>query len=131
MNDNKNIMPINKQPAIRVLTMPKDANPNGDIFGGWIMSQVDTAGAVTAMKRAGGRVTTVAVTSFEFKKPVFVGDLISCFAEIEKVGRTSITVRIVAYAERGGREKCTIRVTEATIVYVALDENRRPRPIDG
>ena len=130
MSDGKDVMPKNKEPAIRVLAMPKDTNPSGDIFGGWIMSQVDTAGAVAAMKRAGGRVTTVAVNSFEFKKPVLVGDLISCYVDIVKVGRTSITVQIVAYAERYEKDKCVLKVTEATIVYVALDENRKPRPID-
>ena len=130
MSDGKDVMPKNKEPAIRVLAMPKDTNPSGDIFGGWIMSQVDTAGAIAAMKRAEGRVTTVAVNSFEFKKPVLVGDLISCYADIVKVGRTSITVEIVAYAERYEKDKCVLKVTEATIVYVALDENRKPRPID-
>ena len=130
MSDCKGALPKNKEPSIRVLAMPKDTNPSGDIFGGWIMSQVDTAGAVAAMKRAGGRVTTVAVNSFEFKKPVLVGDLISCYVDIVKVGRTSITVQIVAYAERYEKNKCVLKVTEATIVYVALDENRKPRPID-
>ncbi len=131
MSDYKDELPKNMEPAIRVLAMPKDANPTGDIFGGWIMSHVDTAGAVTAIKRSGGRVATVAVNNFEFKKPVSVGDLISCYAEIVKVGRTSLTIKVTAYAERGSKGKCVIKVTEATIVYVALDENRKPRPVDG
>lgn len=130
MNDNGDVLPKDKYLAIRVLAMPKDANPTGDIFGGWIMSHVDTAGAVAAMKRAGGRVATVAVTSFEFKKPVSVGDLISCYTEIDKVGRTSITVKVVVYAERGSSGKNVAKVTEATVVYVALDENRKPRPVN-
>ncbi len=131
MSNYKDELPKNSEPAIRVLAMPKDANPTGDIFGGWIISNVDTAGAVVAMKRSGGRVATVAVNNFEFKKPVFVGDLVSCYAEILKVGRTSMTIKVIAYAERDSREKCVIKVTEATIVYVARDENRKPRPVDG
>ncbi len=131
MSNYKDELPKNSEPAIRVLAMPKDANPTGDIFGGWIISHVDTAGAVVAMKRSGGSVATVAVNNFEFKKPVFVGDLVSCYAEILKVGRTSMTIKVIAYAERDSREKCVIKVTEATIVYVALDENRKPRPVDG
>ena len=130
MSDCKDELPKNKEPSIRVLAMPKDANPTGDIFGGWIMSNVDTAGAVAAMKRSGGRVATVAVNNFEFKKPVCVGDLVSCYTEVLKVGRTSMTIKVTVFAERDSREKCVIKVTEAIIVYVALDENRKPRPVD-
>ncbi len=131
MNNSEDKLPKNRVPAIRVLAMPKDANPTGDIFGGWIISHADTAGAVAAMKRSSGRVATVAVNNFEFKKPVFVGDLLSCYTEILKVGRTSMTIKVTAYAERDSREKCVIKVTEATIVYVALDKNRKPRPVDN
>jgi acyl-CoA thioesterase YciA len=117
-------------PTIRVLAMPADTNAAGDIFGGWIMSQVDIAGSVEAYRRARGRVVTVAVNSFQFHKPVFVGDLISCYADVIRVGRTSLTVQVVVYAERKRvREEC-VRVTEASLTYVAVDEERRPRPLD-
>ncbi len=120
---------FNKQPALRVYAMPKDANALGDIFGGWIMSQVDVAGSVAASRRADGRVVTVAVNSFEFHQPVYVGDLISCYAEIVKVGNTSITVDVQVYAERNRIEK-PVKVTEAVLTYVAIDENRKPTPVD-
>lgn len=110
--------------------MPSDTNPNGDIFGGWIMSQVDIAGSVIAMKMAKGRVATVAVNSFQFKQPVCVGDLISCYGEVEKVGKTSITVRVEVFAERRGNMDKVVKVTEATIVYVAIDEKGRPRAVN-
>ena len=109
--------------------MPRDTNPSGDIFGGWIMSQVDIAGAIVAMERAGGEVATVAVNAFEFKEPVFVGDLVSCYATVTKVGNTSITVDVEVYAQRNPRKPMTVKVTEAILTYVALDENRRPRQI--
>ena len=118
-----------KQPAIRVVAMPKDTNSGGSIFGGWIMSQVDIAGAVVALARAKGRVATVGVNSFEFHEPVFVGDLISCYADIIKVGRTSITVKVEVYAQRNPNNLQTVKVTEAELTYVALDENRRPRQV--
>ena len=119
-----------RQPTTRVLAIPTDTNAAGDIFGGWIMSQVDIAGSIEAFRRARGRVVTVAVNSFQFHKPVFVGDLVSCYAEVERVGRTSLTVRVEVYAERKRvREEC-IKVTEATLTYVAIDEGRRPRPVD-
>ena len=116
-------------PEIRVVAMPKDANAAGDIFGGWIMSQVDIAGSVVAIRRAGGRVVTVAVNSFEFHQPVFIGDLVSCYAEVSRVGRTSITVDVKVYAERD-RLDTPVKVTEAVLTYVAVDENRKPRPVD-
>ncbi len=119
----------NKEPALRVLAMPKDTNPAGDIFGGWIMSQVDIAGAVLASHRAGGRVVTIAVTEFLFKKPVFVGDLISCYGEIIKVGKTSITVKIEVCAQRDRTEKECVKVTEATVVYVAVDDSRQRKTV--
>ncbi|MFC1748643.1 acyl-CoA thioesterase [Pseudomonadota bacterium] len=118
----------NKQPAIRVYAMPKDANAAGDIFGGWIMSQVDIAGSVAASQRAGGRVVTIAVKSFKFQQPVFVGDLISCYAEVVKVGTTSLTVDVQVYAERN-RIEDPVKVTEAVLTYVSVDENRKPTPV--
>lgn len=125
--------PKDRQPIIRVVPYPQDTNPAGDIFGGWIMSQVDVAGSIAAARRAEGRVATVAVNSFVFQKPVFVGDLISCYTKILKVGRTSIVVDVEVFAERGWRSgermgDC-IKVTEATLTYVAIDENRKSRPV--
>lgn len=109
--------------------MPADTNSAGDIFGGWLMSQVDIAGNIIARRRAQGRTVTVAVESFQFNKPVFVGDLVSCYAEITKTGRTSITVKVKAFAERQGNMREITQVTEATLTYVAVDENRKPRPL--
>lgn len=117
------------QPMIRVMARPADTNAAGDIFGGWIMTQVDIAGSVPAHRLAKGRVVTVAVNSFQFHEPVFVGDLISCYADIVNVGRTSITVRVEVFAEREREEVKHIKVTEAILTYVAVDENRRPRPV--
>ena len=117
-------------PTIRVVAMPADANASGDIFGGWIMSQVDIAGSVVAMRRATGRVVTVAVNSFEFQQPVFVGDLISCYADVTHVGNTSLTVEVTVYAERD-RVELPIKVTQAVLTYVAVDDNRKPRPVEN
>jgi len=128
MNEKNTVLP-DKQPAIRVAAMPADTNSAGTIFGGWIMSQVDIAGSIIALERARGRVVTVAVNSFEFHQPVFVGDLISCYAEVIKVGRTSITVKVEVYAQRNPGNPETIKVTEAELTYVALDENRKPRSV--
>lgn len=118
-----------KQPAIRVAARPKDTNAAGNIFGGWIMSQVDIAGSIAAVQRAKGRVATVAVNSFEFHEPVFVGDLISCYTDIIRVGNTSITVGVEVYAQRNPSNPETVRVTQAELTYVALDENHRPRTV--
>lgn len=118
------------QPVLRMVPMPSDTNYAGDIFGGWIMSQVDIAGSIPAIRRARGRVATVAVNSFVFKQPVFVGDLVSFYAGIVKIGRTSITVDVAVYAQRGVREggnEVCIKVTEAVLTYVAIDNDRRPR----
>ncbi len=115
--------------AIRVMAMPADTNASGDIFGGWLMSQVDIAGSIIARRRANGRIVTVAVDSFQFHQPVFVGDLISCYARITRAGRTSLTVHVKAYAERKGTRHEIIQVTEADLTYVAVDEQRRPRPL--
>ncbi|WP_455366243.1 acyl-CoA thioesterase [Kaarinaea lacus] len=118
-----------QQPTMRLPAQPRDTNAAGDIFGGWIMSQVDLAGAIVASRRAHGRVVTVAVNSFQFHQPVYVGDLISCYASVTKTGNTSITVFVEVFAERyPDRTEC-IKVTEATLTYVAVDENRKPRPL--
>lgn len=114
-------------PVLRVVPMPGDANAYGDVFGGWIMSHVDMAGGILAGRRANGRVATVAVTSFVFKEPVFVGDLVSLFGRIVRSGRTSVTVDVAAYAERSRMISEVVKVTEATLVYVATDDQRRPR----
>lgn len=123
-------LPEGKIPVIRVPARPADANPGGSIFGGWIMSYVDIAGSIPALERAKGAVVTRAVESFEFKKPVFVGDLISCYAEIISEGRTSMKVQVEVYAQRmhHGETSC-IKVTESILIYVAIDENRRPRKL--
>jgi len=114
-------------PELRVVPMPADANVYGDVFGGWIMAQVDLAGSLPAMRRANGRVATIAVNSFLFKHPVFVGDLLSFYANIVKVGNTSITVNVEVFAERNRLDMQIVKVTEATLTYVATDENRKPR----
>ncbi|NLP62021.1 acyl-CoA thioesterase [Paraburkholderia sacchari] len=118
-----------KSPALRVVPQPSDANVHGDVFGGWIMSQVDIAGSIPASRRANGRVATVAVNSFLFKQPVFVGDLLSFYAEIVKTGRTSVTVEVEVYAQRMRLADEVVKVTEATLTYVATDNDRRPRPL--
>ncbi|TAM86803.1 MAG: acyl-CoA thioesterase [Candidimonas sp.] len=111
------------------MPLPSDANLHGDVFGGWIMSQVDIAGSVPAVRRAAGRVATVAVNAFTFRQPVFVGDLVSFYADIVKTGHTSITVRVEVYAERRSLEHEVVKVTEATLTYVATDEHHRSRPL--
>ncbi|MDH4151895.1 MAG: acyl-CoA thioesterase [Betaproteobacteria bacterium] len=122
-------LPAGKEPTLRVIPMPSDASHTGDIFGGWIMAQVDLAGSIPAVRLAGGRVATVAVNSFVFRQPVFVGDLLSFYADVVKVGRTSITVDVTVYAQRlPAREEC-VKVTEAVLTYVAVDSNRRPRVV--
>ncbi|HSG11822.1 MAG TPA: acyl-CoA thioesterase [Gammaproteobacteria bacterium] len=113
--------------AIRVMAMPADTNAAGDIFGGWLMSQVDIAGSIIARRRADGRTVTVAVDSFQFRQPVFVGDVISCYAKITRVGRTSMTINVKAFAERQQENHEVLLVTEADLTYVAVDENRKPR----
>ena len=122
-------LPTGKEPTLRLVPMPADSNSNGDIFGGWVMSQVDIAGSIPAIRRARGRVATVAVNSFVFKQPVFVGDLVSLYAEIVRIGRTSITVDVEVYAQRNPLKDECVKVTEATLTYVAVDENRKPRAV--
>ncbi|MGH8661290.1 MAG: acyl-CoA thioesterase [Burkholderiales bacterium] len=124
-------LPAGKEPTLRVVPMPADENQSGDIFGGWIMSQVDIAGSIAALRIARGRVATVAVNSFQFKQPVLVGDLVSFYAEVVRVGRTSITVNVEVYAQRRPEREEIVKVTEATLTYVALDEMRRPRVVSA
>lgn len=124
-------LPSGKDPILRVAPMPRDANQTGDIFGGWIMAQVDIAGSIPAMRLARGRVATVAVNSFVFRQPVFVGDLVSFYAEVVRVGRTSITVNVEVYAQHKPEREEVVKVTEATLTYVAVDENRRPRVVSA
>jgi len=126
MTDRK-LLPDERHLAIRVMATPADTNSAGDIFGGWLMSQVDIAGSIIARRRANGRIVTVAVNSFEFRQPVFVGDLISCYAEITRIGTTSLTINVKAFAERQKETHEVIFVTEADLTYVAVDEHRRPR----
>ena len=122
------IFPHNRQPTVRIVAMPADTNPSGHIFGGWIMSQMDIAGAIVAREYSNSRLVTVAVTSMEFHKPVFVGDLVSCFAKIEKIGNTSITVKVEVFAQRNQEETVEyVKVTEAVIVYVAVTKDGTPK----
>ena len=128
--DEKSIgLPKHREPVLRLVPMPADANSTGDIFGGWIMAQVDIAGSIPALRLAKGRVATVAVNAFLFKQPVLIGDLVSFYADVAKVGRTSVTVDVEVYAQRGIPEEVTVKVTEATLTYVAVDQNRKPRPV--
>ncbi|CAM3772457.1 acyl-CoA thioesterase [Bordetella sputigena] len=122
-------LPKDRDPVLRVMPMPADANVHGDVFGGWIMAQVDIAGSIPAARRAAGRVATIAVNSFLFKQPVFVGDLLSLYADVVKTGTTSITVSVEVYAQRQRLDAEVVKVTEATLVYVATDDARRSRPL--
>ena len=118
-----------RDPTMRVVAMLSDANSTGDMFGGWIMGQVDIAGSLPAALRAKGRVVTVAVNSFVFKEPMYIGDLVSFYADIVKVGHTSITVDVQVYAQRDPAKPVCVKVTEATLTYVAVGEDRKPRPL--
>ena len=115
--------------VMRVMPMPSDSNANGDIFGGWIMAQVDLAGAVLPSRIARGRIATVAVNEFIFKQPVSIGDLLSFYAQVVRVGRTSVTVRVEVYAERNPADLHVVKVTEANLTYVAIDREGEPREI--
>src|SRR5262245_53929757 len=119
---------VTSEPVLRTIAMPADANPDGDIFGGWVLSQMDLAGGIVARQRAKGRVATVAVNAMTFLLPVFVSDDVACNARIDKIGRTSITVHIETWAQRrdGGPK---VKVTEGAFVYVAIGENRKPRQV--
>ena len=122
-------LPEGKTPALRVVPMPADANQHGDIFGGWIMAQVDIAGGTAAGRIARGRIATVAVKEFVFKQPVLIGDLLSFYVELVRVGRTSVTVTVEVFAERRPDDLKVVKVTEATLTYVAIDRDGRPRPV--
>ena len=122
-------LPTDKELVLKVIPMPADCNANGDIFGGWVMAQVDLAGSVVPARYAQGRMATVAVNEFVFKQPVRVGDILSFFASLTRIGRTSITVQVEVYAERFQAQGQYIKVTEASLTYVAIDDNGKPRPI--
>jgi acyl-CoA thioesterase YciA len=130
MGDHRDQLPADVHPVIRVLPMPHDTNAAGDIFGGWLMSQVDIAGSIVALRRAGGRVVTVAVNEFVFIKPIYVGDLVSLYAEIVKIGTTSIQIEVTAFAERGRHDGASERVAQAKLTYVAIDQDRKPRSVN-
>ena len=122
-------LPTDQELVLKVIPMPGDCNANGDIFGGWVMANVDLAGAVVPARYAGGRMATVAVNEFIFKHPVRVGDILSFFAKMTRVGRTSMTVKIEVYAERFGTQGEYAKVTEASLTYVAIDEHGKPREV--
>lgn len=122
-------LPKDMELVLKVMPMPKDSNINGDIFGGWVMSQVDIAGAVIPTRIARGRTSTVAVNSFVFKQPVHVGDVLSFFSKVIKIGRTSVQVEVEVYAEHIHNQNQYVKVTEAILTYVAIDEAGRPRVI--
>ena len=126
---NTDDLPKDRAPALRVVPMPADANHTGDIFGGWVMSHVDIAGSIPATRLARGRVATVAVNSFVFRQPVLVGDVVSFYAEVVRVGRTSSTVGVEVYAQRNPVNEECVKVTEATLTYVAVDSHRQPRVV--
>ena len=123
-------LPTDKELVLKVIPMPADCNANGDIFGGWVMAQVDLAGSVVPARYVAGRMATVAVNQFIFKQPVRVGDILSFFAEITRIGNTSVTVQVEVYAERYHSQKNYVKVTEASLTYVAIDDMGRPRKIE-
>ena len=123
------VMPTDKELVLKVIPMPADSNANGDIFGGWVMAQVDLAGSVIPARLAKGRIATVAVNQFIFKQAVKIGDLLSFFAEVERVGTTSVTVKVEVYAQRMRQPEPVIKVTEANLTYVAIDLEGKPRPL--
>ncbi len=130
MSANTNVqLPTDQELVLKVIPMPGDCNANGDIFGGWVMAQVDLAGAVVPARYAGGRMATVAVNEFVFKQPVRVGDILSFFAKLTRIGRTSITVKIEVFAERFGSLNEYTKVTQASLTYVAIDEHGQPREV--
>jgi acyl-CoA thioesterase YciA len=125
------VLPDGRELVMRVMPMPADANANGDIFGGWIMAQVDLAGAVLPSRIAKGRIATVAVNEFLFKQPVSVGDLLSFYARVERIGKTSITVDVEVYAERNPANLQVVKVTQARLTYVAIDAQGHPRQLSS
>ncbi|MDO8375417.1 MAG: acyl-CoA thioesterase [Polaromonas sp.] len=122
-------LPLDKELVLKVIPMPADCNANGDIFGGWVMAQVDLAGSVIPARYAEGRMATVAVNEFIFKQPVRVGDILSFYSELTRIGRTSMTVKVEVYAERFRSQGRYIKVTEASVTYVAIDDQGQPRPV--
>lgn len=120
--------PEGRIPAVRTLAMPADTNPAGDIFGGWLLAQMDVAGGIVAYGRAQGRVATVAVDAMTFHAPVYVGDVVSCYAEVVKVGRSSLTVQIETWVQRA-RTGDPVKVTEGRFTFVAISEDGKPRPV--
>ena len=122
-------LPSDKELVLKVIPMPADCNANGDIFGGWVMAQVDLAGSVVPARYVDGRMATVAVNQFIFKQPVRVGDILSFFASVTRIGNTSITVEVEVYAERFRSQGQYVKVTEASLTYVAIDEGGKPMPI--
>lgn len=122
-------LPADKELVLKVIPMPADCNANGDIFGGWVMAQVDLAGAVLPARYTQGRMATVAVNQFVFKQPVRVGDILSFFSSVSRIGNTSITVQVEVYAERFQSQGRYVKVTEASLTYVAIDGQGKPRPI--
>lgn len=122
-------LPTDEELVLKVIPMPADCNANGDIFGGWVMAHVDLAGAVIPARYAKGRMATVAVNEFVFKQPVRVGDILSFFGKLTRIGRTSITVKIEVYAERFADQGRYVKVTEASLTYVAIDDKGQPREI--
>jgi len=124
-------LPVDEELVLKVIPMPRDCNQSGDIFGGWVMAQMDLAGAVIPARYAGGRMATVAVNEFIFKQPVRVGDILSFYSKLVRIGRTSITVKVEVYAENFRTQGNYTKVTEASLTYVALDESGRPRAVPG
>ncbi len=122
-------LPIDKELVLKVIPMPADCNANGDIFGGWVMAQVDLAGSVLPARYTEGRMATVAVKEFIFKQPVRVGDILSFYAEVARFGRTSITVNVEVYAERFHSQGQYVKVTQASVTYVAIDDAGQPRAL--
>jgi acyl-CoA thioesterase YciA len=122
-------LPTDQELVLKVIPMPADCNANGDIFGGWVMAQVDLAGSVLPARHVRGRMATVAVNQFIFKQPVRVGDILSFFSSVEKIGRTSITVKVEVFAERFRSQGEYFKVTEASLTYVAIDDTGKPTPI--
>jgi acyl-CoA thioesterase YciA len=122
-------LPGDRHLVLRVMPLPADVNANGDIFGGWIMAQVDLAGAVLPSRIAKGRIATVAVNEFVFKQPVTLGDLLSFYASVTRIGRTSIRVHVEVFAERNPANLQVVKVTEADLTYVAIDAQGQPRPV--
>jgi acyl-CoA thioesterase YciA len=129
MSANSRLQPSEKELVLKVIPMPADCNANGDIFGGWVMAQVDLAGSVIPARLVQGRMATVAVNEFIFKQPVRVGDILSFFSEVKRVGNTSITVEVEVFAERFRAQGQYVKVTQASLTYVAIDESGKPRPI--